>query len=58
MIEATEKDIGRRVVYDCRPILKVREKGVIVGIEGRNILVLFDGADKPLRIFSNLRWAE
>lgn len=64
MIQATESDIGRRVIYDARPHVPGLAKGVIAGIEGRYVLVRFD-ADTvggiepgPIRVFSNLRWAQ
>ena len=63
MIEATEADVGRRVIYDCRPIIKTQERGTLVGVEGRYAIVLFDHQvmetpNTPLKVGSNLRWAE
>lgn len=56
MIKATENDIGRRVIYDPRPILKTVSRGVVAGIDGYAVMVQFDDARYPLRVFSNLRW--
>lgn len=58
MITPTQSDIGRRVIYDARPIIKERVYGVIAGIEGRNVLVQFDGDRAPIRVFSNLVWGD
>lgn len=57
MIEPAEADIGRAVVYDCRPIIKRQDRGIITGIDGRCVWVKFDFADGPIKVFSNLRWA-
>lgn len=56
MIQATEADIGRRVVYDARPAIKERSRGVVAGVDGRDVLVRFDHGGSPLRVFSNLHW--
>jgi hypothetical protein len=56
VIQATEADIGRRVLYDMRPIEKRRVPGKLVGVEGRFALVLFKDHNTPLRVFSNLFW--
>lgn len=61
MIEPTEADIGRRVVYDPRPLLP-RAYGTLVGLKGGPfgnwIQVLFDDASGPLNVGSNLHWAD
>ena len=63
MIEPTEADIGRRVVYDPRPILP-RSYGVLVGIAGGWAKdcpqVQFDFAEPGTSLnvgASNLHWA-
>lgn len=65
MIQPTEADIGRRVIYDPRPIIKHVSKGVLVGVEGRYALVQFDYDAEddgcqigPLRVFSHLKWGD
>lgn len=58
MIRPTEADIGRRVVYDPRPVLKHRSFGHIVGIKEHSVRVLFDDAETPLNVISNLKWAD
>ncbi len=66
MIEPTEADIGRRVVYDPRPILKYTAKGTIVGLtggpNGNWTQVQFDGDEHhagPLNVGNELlRWAD
>jgi ribosomal protein L35AE/L33A len=59
MIAASEADIGRRVVYDARPVLNQVMRGTIVGLSGRYVMVKFDfdkqGAG-PLKVGSNLKW--
>jgi ribosomal protein L35AE/L33A len=61
VIEVSKSDIGRRVVYDARPVLNQVMRGTIVGLDGRYVLVKFDhdtqGAG-PLRVGSNLKWVE
>lgn len=60
MIEATEADIGRRVIYDARPIIPGTMRGTITALDGRGVKVQFDHDDQgagPLRVFSNLKWA-
>ncbi len=64
MIEPTEADIGRRVVYDPRPLLP-RAYGVLVGLKGGPmgnwIQVQFDGDEHksgPLNVGSNLHWVD
>lgn len=63
MIEPTEADIGRRVVYDPRPILP-RSYGTLVGLTGGPfgnwIQVRFDfmPPDTSLNVGSNLHWAD
>lgn len=56
MIQPTEADIGRRVIYDPGVKGVSRACGEIVGLGHRCVVVLFDGADGPLSVISNLRW--
>lgn len=60
MIQATEADIGRRVVYDARPILKDRSFGKVAGLDprGHGVMVQFDGDHAPLCVISNLEWVK
>lgn len=58
MIDATEADIGRRVVYDPRPIIPHTSAGRITAVEGRNVWVKFDFAEAPLCVISNLKWGK
>ena len=61
MIAPTEADIGRRVVYEWRenPTKLRREPGALIDIESpRCVWVLFDEADGPIRVISNLKWAD
>ena len=63
MIKPTEADIGRRVVYDPRPLLP-RSYGTLVGITGTHTQdcpqVHFDfmAPDTWLNVGSDLHWAD
>lgn len=64
MIEPTEADIGRRVVYDPRPILP-RSFGVLVGVTGGwagnwpQVRFDFMPPDTSLNVgASNLHWVD
>lgn len=57
VIAPTPADIGRRVVYDCRPVLPTVYRGRITEVsEAGDIKVLFDGFKMPLHVISNLEW--
>lgn len=58
MIHPAPSDIGRRVVYDPRPVLKHRSFGRVVAINEHSVRVLFDGYAQPLNVISNLQWAD
>jgi hypothetical protein len=64
VIEPTEADIGRRVVYDPRPALSYTSKGTLVGLTGGPLRcwtqVQFDESGTgPLNVGNEmLRWAD
>lgn len=65
MIEPTEADIGRRVVYDVKKQLGYVARGTLVGLiggpMGNWIQVQFDGDEGragPLNVGSHLVWED
>ena len=60
MIEPTEADIGRRVVYEWSDGKKVHcDRGTLVGIgDNSRPRVQFDGSEGWLHVISNLHWAD
>ena len=55
MIEATEADIGRRVIYRTP---YQTGKGVLTGLYDHGVLIRFDGHRESLQVFSNVEWAD
>lgn len=58
MIAVSAADIGRRVTYDPRPVIPHQSHGRIVGLRDGDPMVLFDWAEAPLCVISNLKWLE